>query len=175
MRNVMSGQSSNNDILIFVMRHGEAEQPIRDDRSRRLTHAGQQQCVEASEWLVNQYCPSKKIDLTLVSPYKRAMQSSEIMLHTLTSAKIEENNDIVPNGSAALVNDYVAARIHSAINTTNPIRNMLIVSHMPFVSYLVDALCDSYTTSLFSTASIAVIKYSPKTDKGMLVHHYQSV
>ena len=89
--------------------------------------------------------------------------------------KVEIIEDIIPEGLPKIVSDYIDARIHAAANAKKPIRSMLLVSHMPFVSYLVDELCQSYTTSLFSTASIAVIKYSLSAHKGTLVTHYQGL
>ena len=173
MRNVMSGQSSNDDIYLFIMRHGEAEAPCLDDKNRQLTSEGRQQCIETSHWLCEHYCTEKSVDLALVSPYRRTRQTFDMMSLDIVAEKVEICDDIVPSGSAQVVSDYLFARIHSAINTKQPIHRILVVSHMPLVSYLVDALCDSYTTSLFAAASVAVIKYSPRTHKGTLVTHYQ--
>ena len=173
MRNVMSGQSSNDDIYLFIMRHGEAEAPCLDDKSRQLTETGRQQCIDTAEWLCMHYCQDKSVDLALVSPYRRTRQTFDMISLDIVADKIEICDDIVPSGSAQHVSDYLTARIHSAINTKQPLKKILVVSHMPLVSYLVDELCDSYTTSLFAAASVAVIQYSPRTQKGTLVTHYQ--
>ena len=93
----------------------------------------------------------------------------------IVADKVEISEDIVPDGSAELVADYLSARLHSAANSTSPLKRILVVSHMPLVSYLVDELCESYTTSLFATASVAVIKYSLQTQRGELVTHYQGI
>jgi len=169
----MSGQSSNDDIFLFIMRHGEAEAPRLDDKSRQLTQLGRQQTVDASQWLCRQFCTDKSIELALVSPYQRARQTFDLVSIEIQVDKVEINEDIVPNGSAQLVHDDIVARIHGSVNSKQPLKKVLVVSHMPLVSYLVDALCNSYTTSLFATASIAVIKYSPKLQQGTLVTHYQ--
>lgn len=175
MRNVMSGQSSNDDIYLFIMRHGEAEAPRLDDKSRQLTALGREQSTLAAQWLKAHYCNNGAVDLALVSPYRRARQTHDMVSLDIIANKIENNDDIVPDGSPRLVSDYIDARVHAAVNAKKPIKSMLVVSHMPLVSYLVDELCQSYTTSLFSTASIAVIKYSLKEHKGTLVTHYQGV
>ena len=171
----MSGQSSNDDIYLFIMRHGEAEAPRLDDKSRQLTPVGREQSKAAAAWLKLHYCENGQVDLALVSPYRRAKQTHDMVSLDIVANKIESSEDIIPEGSPKIVSDYIDARIHAAANAKNPIRSMLLVSHMPFVSYLVDELCQSYTTSLFSTASIAVIKYSLSAHKGTLVTHYQGL
>ncbi len=171
----MSGQSSNDDIYLFIMRHGEAESPRLDDKSRQLTALGREQAKQAALWLKQHYCESGSVDLALVSPYRRARQTHDMVSLEIVADKVESNEDITPEGSPKLVSDYIDARVHNAINAKKTIRSLLIVSHMPFVSYLVDELCQSYTTSLFSTASIAVIRYSLGQHKGTLVTHYQGL
>lgn len=175
MRNVMSGQSSNDDIYLFIMRHGEAEAPRLDDKSRQLTPLGREQAKTAALWLKDQYCQKGIVDLALVSPYRRAKQTHDMVSLDIIANKVENNEDIVPEGSPRLVSDYIDGLLHTAVNSKKPIKKLLVVSHMPLVSYLVDELCQSYTTSLFSTASIAVIKYSLKEHKGTLVTHYQGL
>ena len=175
MRNVMSGQSSNDDIYLFIMRHGEAEAPRLDDKSRQLTPLGREQAKTAALWLKNQYCQKGIVDLALVSPYRRSKQTHDMVSLDIIANKVENNEDIVPEGSPRLVSDYIDGLLHAAVNSKKPIKKLLVVSHMPLVSYLVDELCQSYTTSLFSTASIAVIKYSLKEHKGTLVTHYQGL
>ena len=171
----MSGQSSNDDIYLFIMRHGEAEAPRLDDKSRQLTPLGREQAKTAALWLKNQYCQKGIVDLALVSPYRRSKQTHDMVSLDIIANKVENNEDIVPEGSPRLVSDYIDGLLHAAVNSKKPIKKLLVVSHMPLVSYLVDELCQSYTTSLFSTASIAVIKYSLKEHKGTLVTHYQGL
>ena len=43
---------------------------------------------------------------------------------------------------------------------------LLLVSHMPFVSYYVDTLLSQEKSLLFATAAIAVIDYNPMSSKG---------
>ena len=171
----MSGQSSNDDIYLFIMRHGEAEAPRLDDKSRQLTPLGREQAKTAALWLKDQYCNTGVVDLALVSPYRRAKQTHDMVSLDLAAGKVESSDDIVPEGSPKLVSDYIDGLLHAAVNSKKPIKKLLVVSHMPLVSYLVDELCQSYTTSLFSTASIAVIKYSLREHKGTLVTHYQGL
>lgn len=170
----MSGQRSNDDILLFIMRHGEAEALKADDRSRQLTATGREQVSTAARWLEEHYCPSHKVDMALVSPYRRTRQTYDVLSVVLPSQKTEICDDVIPDGNAQWVHDFIDAKLESAQGKNKPIKSLIVVSHMPLVSYLVDSLCQSYTTSLFSTASIAVIRYSLAENKGQLVEHFQS-
>lgn len=171
----MSGQSSNDDILLFIMRHGEAESLRLDDKSRNLTEEGRLQSQQASHWIINQYLEGGSVDLALVSPYRRARQTFDALSLDLSAKKMELCNDITPEGNADLVHSYLDARLNAGrIDGNRPVVNsLLVVSHMPLVSYLVDSLCCSHTTSLFATASVAVIRYSLTKQCGTLLVHYQ--
>lgn len=169
----MSGQSSNDDILVFIMRHGEAESPRFDDKSRQLTDVGREQVTQAAHWLADHYCNDRTVDLALVSPYRRTRQSFDMLSLDLSFASMEISEDITPDGSPEFVSDYLGARISAAQAKNKSLARIMLVSHMPLVSYLTDTLCDSYTTGLFATASIAVVRFSPASGKGTLVAHYQ--
>ncbi|MCU7555178.1 phosphohistidine phosphatase SixA [Alteromonas sp. ASW11-19] len=169
----MSGQSSNDDILFFIMRHGEAEPLQLDDKSRQLTGVGRRQVADATQWLTAHWCPEGKVDLALVSPYRRARQTYDVMSLDIRPGKMEVFEDITPAGNPQLVHDYLDARVATAQARKQSLNSILLVSHMPLVSYLVDTVCQSYTTSLFATASIAVIRYQPTSQRGHLETHFQ--
>ncbi|NMH59466.1 phosphohistidine phosphatase SixA [Alteromonas ponticola] len=169
----MSGQSSNDDILLFVMRHGEAESLRVDDKSRQLTPEGRAQVIDAAKWLKQKYLFDGQVDLALVSPYRRARQTYDMLSLDIRPKSMEICHDIIPEGDAELTHDFLDVRLQESQNTSTPTRSVLFVSHMPLVSYLVDSLCQSHTTSLFATASIAVIRYSLKRQCGKLEVHYQ--
>ena len=79
----MSGQSSKDDILIFIMRHGEAEGLLTDDKSRQLTAVGSAEVGASSRWLAESYCLDNQIATALVSPYTRTRQSYQQVANTL--------------------------------------------------------------------------------------------
>ncbi|MCW8107790.1 phosphohistidine phosphatase SixA [Alteromonas ponticola] len=170
----MSGQSSNDDILIFVMRHGEAESLRIDDKSRQLTPQGRTQAMDAAKWLKQKYTVDGKVDLALVSPYRRARQTYDMLSLDIRPTTMEICHDIVPEGDADLTHDFLDVRLRDSQNTSSPLKSVLVVSHMPLVSYLVDSLCCAHTASLFATASIAVVRYSLEKRCGILEVHYQS-
>ena len=126
MRNVMSGQSSNDDIYLFIMRHGEAEAPRLDDKSRQLTPLGREQAKTAALWLKDQYCQKGSVDLALVSPYRRAKQTHDMVSLDIIANKVENNEDIVPEGSPRLVSDYIDGLLHAAVNSKKPIKKLLV-------------------------------------------------
>lgn len=170
--NVMSGQSSKDDIFIFIMRHGEAESLQTDDKSRNLTLRGKNEVHISSDWLSESYCQNRELSMALVSPYTRTRQTYNEVLQTFHAAQMELNSDIVPEGNVRVAHDYIDVLAHQMAKT-HPGKPLLVVSHMPFVSYLLDALCDSHNMSLFATGSVAVVKYQLKTGKGVLVGHFQ--
>lgn len=169
----MSGQSSNDDIFFFIMRHGEAEPLQLDDKSRQLTGVGRRQVADATQWLLTHWCPTGSIDLALVSPYRRARQTYDVLSLDIQPKKMEIFDDITPSGNPQQVHDYLDARVAMAQARKQTLNSILLVSHMPLVSYLVDSVCQSYTTSLFATASIAVIRYQPRSQRGYLEAHFQ--
>ncbi len=169
----MSGQSSNDDILLFVMRHGEAESLRVDDKSRQLTPEGRLQSMNAAKWLKQKYVSNGEVDLALVSPYRRARQTYDMLSLDIRPGQMEICHDIIPDGNAELTHDFLDVRLRESQLTDAPIKSVLLVSHMPLVSYLVDSLCCSHTTSLFATASVAVVRYSLEKQCGKLEVHYQ--
>lgn len=167
----MSGQNSDS-ILLFVMRHGEAEAARRDDKSRKLTEFGRSQAIASSSWL-HKYSRDGSIDMALVSPYQRTRQTFDMMTQSHKFGDVEVCDDIVPDGDIHLAHDYVDALLGHSRNKPRPIKSVLLVSHMPFVSYLMDELCQNQLTPLFATGSVAVIDYSLDSHKGTLLEHYQ--
>ncbi len=170
--NVMSGQSSKDDIFIFIMRHGEAESLLTDDKSRNLTLHGKSEVRVSSNWLTESYCQDGELSLALVSPYTRTRQTFNALSETLHAAQSEICDDIVPEGNVRLAHDYIDVLAHQMAKSRKG-KPLLIVSHMPFVSFLLDALCDSHQMTLFATGSVAVVKYNLTRGKGVLVKHFQ--
>lgn len=168
----MSGQSSKDDIFIFIMRHGEAEPVITDDKSRRLTPKGHIEIENSCQWLLDGFCPDGRVALALVSPYTRTRQTYTEVTSTLHPTQFEICPDIIPEGNVELVHDYVDV-LAKKIAKASPGQPLLLVSHMPFVSFFLDEICDVAQMSLFATGSVAVVRYSLTKGKGQLVGHFQ--
>lgn len=141
------------------MRHGEAEPYNSSDKSRNLTLYGRSQAQQAGIWLRQNF---EQIDMALVSPYVRAQQTLESVQQFVDVGKIETNSDIIPSGSAQLTHDYVDALLANDPNLTS----LLLVAHMPIVSFLLDEFCKSQEAALFGTASIFCVDYDVSISRG---------
>ena len=118
-------------VNIYIMRHGDAQPYASSDSMRELTGRGIAEVEKNGLWLRQQV---KSFDLVLVSPYVRAQQTQQLVCDLMEApTKLEVFNDLVPEGNVENVHDYVDA----AISLDHP-KNILLVSHMPMVSYLVE-------------------------------------
>lgn len=141
------------------MRHGEAEPYNTSDKSRNLTLYGRSQAQQAGIWLRQNY---EQIDMALVSPYVRAQQTLESVQQFVDIKKVETCADIVPAGSAQVTHDYV----DYILSGQSDIASLLLVAHMPIVSFLLDEFCRSQESALFGTASIFCVDYDVSISRG---------
>ncbi len=146
---------------IFIMRHGQAGMNASSDAARALTEQGVDEVVLMAKWLKNsQLC----FDHVFVSPYKRAQQTAKtLLLAANLSDEFTTLDFITPNDNAKTVHDYL-----DGICANNACQNILIVSHMPLVSYLVAELTAGQAAPIFQTAAIAEVIYSPERMQGVL-------
>jgi phosphohistidine phosphatase len=146
------------------MRHGQAQAMAHSDQSRELTFPGKCEVEKMASWLVKQ---KKHFDAIFVSPYVRAQQTAKIVKNILeTKTSLTTLDFITPEDSAQ--------RMHNFIDVTfidNPQASVLIVSHMPLVSYLVAEFTCGQHGPLFQTASIAEIDYDASSIQGHLIAH----
>ncbi|MDC0601860.1 phosphohistidine phosphatase SixA [Aliiglaciecola sp.] len=156
-------------MFIFVMRHGEAVHTFNVDEHRPLTSRGDGQSQKAARWL-KRYQTSQNMTIShaLVSPFLRAQQTYQHIDHLLDIKFNQTAEDIVPSGDIHIAHDFVDAYCQSS----SPVSGLLLVSHMPFVSYFIDELCQSQMSRIFTTASIVCIDYDLSTSKGQLVAEF---
>jgi phosphohistidine phosphatase len=146
-------------INLFIMRHGEAQGYASSDAARQLTEQGRSEVLRNALWLSQQV---NNLDLVLVSPYIRAQQTQQIVCESIDApTRLETIDALVPEGRPANVHDYVDA----CIELYQP-KNILLVAHMPIVSYLVESFSIEKETPIFPTAAIAHIDYDAKKMKG---------
>ncbi len=151
-------------VNLYIMRHGEAQMIAASDEARELTAHGVAEVTKNAQWLKQQVAG---FDLVLVSPFIRAQQTQHIVCELIeTPTKLETTVDLIPEGSAENVHDYIDA----AIQLYQP-KNILLVSHMPLVSYLVEEFTIEHASPIFPTAGIAYIQYDVKQMKG----HFEAV
>ncbi|MFQ3194373.1 MAG: phosphohistidine phosphatase [Colwellia sp.] len=149
---------------IFVMRHGQAQSMAPSDQSRELTFLGKGEAENMASRLVD-----KKVhfDAIFVSPYIRAQQTAKIVKNTLaTATSLTTLEFITPEDSADKMRNYLDLTFIDNVQA-----NILIVSHMPLVSYLVAEFTCGQHAPLFETASIAEISYDISTMRGQLIAH----
>jgi phosphohistidine phosphatase len=147
---------------IFIMRHGQAEIVAPSDALRPLAENGFDEARIAAQWLVeNQHV----FDCVFVSPYLRAQQTADTVIEQLKLIGVRKTlNFITPEDNAKEVHDYL-----DAVFSLEPYKKVLLVSHMPLVSYLVAELTSDNTMPIFQTASVAQIAYDKKRMLGELI------
>ena len=134
---------------LVIMRHGEAEARFSNDAQRQLTTRGYMESQSTGLWLRDTY---GTFDFALVSPYIRAVQTFEMIAPLLEVNSKEISSDLVPSGDPELVHDYVRV-----IAQEHQYSSMIIVSHMPLVSYLLGSFCGDNHAQLFTTAGVYVL------------------
>lgn len=157
-------------MYVMLMRHGEAVQMLQNDRERPLTSYGQQQSMQTARWMkefLTQF-NLPQIDLSLVSPFKRAQQTHDAVSTQLTVANTITSDDITPSGNPQVAHDYL---LH-LVSSRKDVSALLVVSHMPFISYLLDEMSNAQYSMLFSTGAVAVLKYSVASNTGRLAGQF---
>lgn len=136
---------------IFIMRHGEAALDAASDVARPLTVRGQNESVQMAEWMTTK---GYKIDYVLVSPFLRAQQTLQAIKKGLKlPQKIETDEGLIPGGNPDHVAHYLRALGNTGYN------NILVVSHLPLVGYVVAELCPAVCAPMFSTSTIACVNF----------------
>lgn len=147
---------------LFIMRHGQAETFSSGDAQRPLTETGVLEAQVMGTWLESQKIEIERI---FVSPFTRAQQTCGNVVELLSSCpELNTISMITPSGSAIEFHDYL-----DGICASEKISSLLIVSHMPLVSYLVEELTVERNAPIFQTAGIAHIDYDLQRMKGHLV------
>jgi phosphohistidine phosphatase len=147
---------------LYIMRHGQANPVGNIDHLRELTPTGYNEAQCMGKWFHQQGLPFVHV---FVSPYVRAQQTANTVLDEINGqVKRETINFITPLDDAKKVHDYL-----DGVCADSDIEHLLIVSHMPLVSYLVETLTADHQSPIFQTAAIAQIDYDVKKMTGNLV------
>lgn len=149
-------------VNIYCMRHGEAVIHAPSDAERPLSTTGQQEVHQMGRWLAQE---QQDWSLVLASPFLRAQQTMNAVLNNLSNPPdaIQTLDGLVPSGSATDIHDFIDGEI-----TVSRLSNVLIVCHMPIVSYLTASLTTEHNCPLFPTAGVAKIVYDPQKSSGKL-------
>lgn len=152
---------------IFIMRHGQAQSIAPSDFSRSLTEQGINEAVKAGQRLSNHH---DVINCVFVSPYLRAQQTADVVIEQLNDKLTRKTlSFITPEDNARDVHDYL-----DAVCSVEKYDSILLVSHMPLVSYLVAELTYDNTMPIFQTATIAKIEYNTEQMQGELIALFSS-
>lgn len=146
---------------IFIMRHGEAAWDAANDALRPLTERGKSESVQMAEWMAKQ---QYKIDYVLVSPYLRAQQTlAAVKEGLLLPNQIETEEGLIPGGNA----DHIAHYLRALGDVGY--QNILVISHLPLVGYVVAELCPALSAPMFSTSTIACVNIESPRGTGELL------
>ena len=147
---------------LYIMRHGQADPFGNIDQLRELTPTGYNEAECMGKWFNDK---TIVLDQVFISPYVRAQQTAKTLLNKFSNeVKFETVDFITPSDDAKKVHDYI-----DGLCTDSDIEQLLIVSHMPLVSYLVAELTFDHQSPIFQTAAIAHIDYDVKKMSGKLV------
>lgn len=149
------------------MRHGEAmpSQALKGDVIRPLSAYGEQEVLMNAQWL-EQYLAeqgARQLDWLLVSPYVRARQTAAILTKRVKTKEQSDCADISPEGNAQVFADWLFVKLQQL---GCGVHHIAMVSHMPFVSYLVAELDAQMEPILFPTAGIAEMTLNVNTHSG---------
>ena len=142
---------------VVVMRHGDAVLGADDDAARALTSLGREQSRAMALWLQQQM---PHLDRVLVSPYLRAQQTWQTVRGLFGEVQVDVLDELVPHGHSAPVADYLRA-------LEGEVENLLVISHLPLVGYLVQSLCPAAGAPMFATSGLACIEW--QDGKGVLL------
>jgi len=164
-------ESAGEPMQVFIMRHGEAQSFVElagcDDSQRALTKQGELEAKMMADWLRNMKISPSQV---FVSPYVRAQQTTAIVTAAM-QAPISTLDFITPSGDAKQVHDFIdgwCSENSSKVNKQEQ-QSILLVSHMPLVSYLVAELTRSENAPIFATAGIVQIDYDVETMQGQFI------
>ncbi|TCS39933.1 SixA phosphatase family protein [Reinekea marinisedimentorum] len=130
-------------MYLYLMRHGEAEVIARDDASRPLTATGRASVASKSRFI-------DSVELMVVSPYLRALQSADILVEEGLSVQRRLIDDRVTPDCPLdpVVSDVIQPGLSA----------QLIVAHNPLLTRLVRSLCgDEAANVALGTADLVCL------------------
>jgi phosphohistidine phosphatase len=143
-------------VNLVIMRHGEAEPLSSQDSQRQLTAKGRVEVSQMATWLAQHY---QTMDWVITSPFVRTQQTAELMLaQQVPTTQFEILPELIPEGGCHQVQLYI-----DALLTQTPDARLLLVSHMPLVSFLVETFTKDGCAPVFETSGLACIDYKPAT------------
>ncbi|WP_417777633.1 phosphohistidine phosphatase SixA [Stutzerimonas xanthomarina] len=134
-------------MMLWLLRHGEAEPRNRTDAERNLTAAGRIEVEGAAAHLQGQ-----QLQAILASPYRRAQQTAEIVRQALGFGNpVETVSWLTPESDPTDALLYLDRRSE---------QHVLLVTHQPFVGVLGGWLISGHRDApiAMATASLAQLE-----------------
>lgn len=152
-------------MLIYIMRHGQAQIHANSDEARPLTQQGLRDVHYAALWLKTQ---TSSFDIALISPYLRAQQTAEKILAVVPAVQHASDSTLIPSGDETQAVDYLSYLCSQGV------QSLLLVSHMPLVGELVRELTHQPASTVFATSDIVCVdvKMNHEQLAGKIVARY---
>lgn len=135
-------------MMLYLLRHGEAEAQAATDANRKLTGKGTQEVVSVARQFMDNQLPLQKC---ICSPYTRAQQTARLFLDQVApSLALEESALLTPEIRANAVMQLLASE---------QAEHVLLVSHNPLMSELNALLIDGDISQMhiLGTSELVVI------------------
>lgn len=143
---------------IYIMRHGQAEMMASCDAERNLTSIGRKESEQMAKYLQHE---GVTFDAVLVSPYLRAQQTWQSVSPFFEGVtRIQTIPFLTPSGSVhKSVNELLALQAEG-------IKSVLVVSHLPLVSYIVGELAPEAGVPAFPTSAVGHVELDDESATG---------
>ncbi|WP_331347090.1 phosphohistidine phosphatase SixA [Cellvibrio sp. UBA7661] len=139
-------------MIIYFLRHGQAESQITTDEARALTAKGRSDTTAVLRTRVD---GMKRVSQIWASPLIRAQQTAEIAQVFFPTVAIQTTALLIPEANPSLLLDWLAELPLLESNDA-----VLLVTHQPLVGTLVNRLCGKadhfYPMGTSSLAAIEV-------------------
>lgn len=147
------------EIVIFRHAHSLSvfDAKVTSDFERPISEKGKEQIKKSVSNLLSE---GFRPEYIVSSPFKRAVQTADIISKEINCDRIEFKDFLAPGSDLSFVCDY--------INSTKS--NIIIVSHMPFVSDLVCVL--SGDRLLFGTGGYVRLEYGEKKNVKIVSQYF---
>lgn len=148
---------------LFIMRHADAQLHAASDELRRLSALG---VSETERILKANVAHLSDVEHICVSPYRRAQETSALVSSYLRdsaacnqSIELETCDFLTPNNNPASVIEWLYE-----LQEKKRVQSLLLISHQPLVSSLIELLCNSGQASPgnypMPTSSLACVSLS---------------
>lgn len=140
-------------MIVYILRHGQAETQITFDEERRLTNKG---FLDTERVLAARLKELEGITSLWASPLVRAQQTAQIAQKCCSALSVETTNLLVPESDPHTFISWLYS------NQATEADAILLVSHQPLVSRLIGLLCGkSEGFYPMGTSSLAAIEIQP--------------